>query len=484
MIWRTLLRPSLTRRLTVIVSAVVFVVAAIGAWLIDLYLLADLPQYTRAEALPVIRPLLVGLVIGITLITALVTALMIRRTILPLGRLTASAKMLSQGDLATPIRTDSQIPEVRVLANVLEKTRIALDASIRELSSANQWSASLIASVVEGIITLDSAGMITFYSEGAARLTGVPAENAVGRPVEAVLPAYHEPNMPLMEYIPPEGSRRNITIRAADGRAATLTVTRARQLEDGQVTIVLHDVTEEMQLHNLQAYFLANVSHEFRTPLSGMRVSLELLLENLHELSRAEINELLNSQYLSVSTLQSLIDNLLESSKIEAGRFVLRRKAVDVLHLLSEAIRLTQPFLHRKQQTLTLDVPLTLPGIYADENRLVQVMVNLLSNATKYSPMGASIEICATLSEANVLRVSVMDRGVGIPEARRKDVFRQFVRLEGGTSAEQGSGLGLAVVKAIVNAHGGGVGVDARAGGGSVFWFTLPITAMSEESKA
>lgn len=141
--------------------------------------------------------------------------------------------------------------------------------------------------------------------------------------------------------------------------------------------------------------------------------------------------------------------------------------------MLSDALRVVQPFLKRRRQTLRLDEPLTLPMLKADSTRLTQVLVNLLSNASKYSPMSATIDILADVRPGAVY-VAIADRGQGIPEQQRDRVFRQFVRLDSEARSDYGAGLGLAVVKAIIEAHGGQVGVEAREGGGSVFWFTLP----------
>ncbi|MCI0712173.1 MAG: ATP-binding protein, partial [Chloroflexi bacterium] len=205
----------------------------------------------------------------------------------------------------------------------------------------------------------------------------------------------------------------------------------------------------------------------------GMKVSIELLLENARYLSGAELNELLNSLHLSVSSLQNLIDNLLESSKIEANHFSLRRQPIQIAHTVSEALRLIQPFLNRRHQHITLDQPFVLPTISADATRLTQVLVNLLANASKYSPMNSIIDITLDI-RSNGLYVAIADRGQGIPEEQRESVFRQFVRLNREAKSDYSAGLGLAVVKAIVEAHSGQIGVDNRDGGGAIFWFMLP----------
>jgi two-component system sensor histidine kinase KdpD len=170
------------------------------------------------------------------------------------------------------------------------------------------------------------------------------------------------------------------------------------------------------------------------------------------------------------------VDNLLESVNIEAGRFSIQRRATDLNQVLANAITMVQPLLDRRDQQLSLAEPLLLPPIHADATRLTQVIINLLANASKYSPLETGIDVCVEHDDGMV-RVCVADRGKGIPAEERAHLFDRFVRLSDSTTEQYGIGLGLSVVKAIVEGHGGTVGVDERPGGGSVFWFTLPLAA-------
>lgn len=224
-----------------------------------------------------------------------------------------------------------------------------------------------------------------------------------------------------------------------------------------------------------QARFLAGMSHEFRTPLAGMEASVELLQENLRTLSPEETQQLLSSVQLSLSMLHQLIDNLLESSKLETNHFVLSRRATDIERLIGEAIRLTEPMFARRQQRLALDVPLEVQAFQADPTRVIQMLVNLLSNASKYSPVGSLVEVIVG-QQQEALSVRVADRGRGVSQEKHGSIFMPFIRLEPETQQEHGSGIGLSVVKAIAEAHHGQVGVEAREGGGSVFWVTIPLT--------
>jgi K+-sensing histidine kinase KdpD len=201
---------------------------------------------------------------------------------------------------------------------------------------------------------------------------------------------------------------------------------------------------------------------------------MELLLDPAEEFSPAEVRELLKPTYLSLRALQTLIDNLLESSSIEAGQFTIRRQQTHLNEILAHALQLVEPLLERRQQPVSVGQPGSLPAIHADPARLTQVMVNLLANASKYSPPHKTIDV--RLEEVGgTLRVSVADQGPGIPETERGDVFRSFVRGERVDSEQYGIGLGLYVVQTTVAAHGGRVGIDDRPGGGSVVWFELPL---------
>jgi signal transduction histidine kinase len=262
--------------------------------------------------------------------------------------------------------------------------------------------------------------------------------------------------------------------------------------------LVLRDVTEEEAMHRLRGYFLANISHEFRTPLSTLNASMELLMDESQDTSGAEVRALLKPIHLSLLELQTLIDNLLEGSTIEAGEFRLRKRAMTINEAITAALTLVQPMLERRRQTISLTEPATLGQIWADRVRLTQVLVNLLANASKYTPMGETIDMTVTVSQDGtgqngdaqdeLYRVMVADRGPGIPEAERVNLFRRFVRLDssqGSKTNEQladvhGTGIGLYVVKTTIEAHGGRVGIEARPGGGSIFWFEIPRGEMPQ----
>jgi PAS domain S-box-containing protein len=414
----------------------------------------------------------------VALAGAVVGAWFIRRLTAPLSELTHTAELISRGDLRAPIPRFDGPPEMATLSSTLERSQATMLEALEERSQARDWLNTLIQSVVEGVITFDTRGRVTFLSQGAETMTGWSREEAVGRPVNDLFPmAGGQSGETFLDLIPPAGEKREIETRARSGKSLVLAATGARMVppdsDTVQVALVLRDVTEEQALRNLRSFFLANISHEFRTPLSTLNASLELLMEQVDELSPAEIRELLRPTQMSLLSLQTLIDNLLESSNIEAGTFSLRRQPVDFNEVIAAALTIVRPLVERRRQSVTVTEPGRLAPVEADKARLTQALVNLLSNAAKYSPIGQPIDLRVE-QRREALRISVTDRGPGIPAEDRINVFRRFVRLEEDSEEQQGMGLGLYLAKRIAEAHGGEVGVDNRPGGGAVFWFEVP----------
>jgi PAS domain S-box-containing protein len=423
---------------------------------------------------------LLGGIAAVTAVASLVGTFLARRIGWPLIRLAAAADGMSRGDLDSPLAIEARVREVALVAQALEGARVDLKRTLAELRQEKAWTDHLLEAIVEGIVTLDRKGHITFFSRGAERITGWRREQVVGQPCDRVFtPA--ESDQPFSKLIPPPEQRRKIPVELQDGRAAILAVTGARlfppERGDARVALVFRDISEEEAVHRLLGHFLANVAHEFRTPLSALAASVELLLDQAPDLTAGELEELLNSLHLGVLGLQTSIDNLLESASIETGHFQVHPRPSNLGDIIAEAIGMMQPILDKHGQSLVVELPAAIPVVQADPRRAVQVLINLLSNASKYGPDDAEIEVRVTTRKRWV-RIAVADCGPGIPAEYRDDLFRRFVHATpGNDKAPVGVGLGLSVVKAIAEAHGGQVGVEGRAGGGSTFWFTLPVSA-------
>lgn len=396
----------------------------------------------------------------------------------PLTRLAGAATALSQGDLGSRVTVEARVREVGLVARALERARIDLQRSLTELRQEKVWTDHLLEAIVEGIMTLDRCGRITFFSQGAERITGWERDQVLGRSCDEIFRLV-ETSDPFSYSIPPPGQRRKVTVELANERQATLAFTGARLTPpatgDARVALVFRDVSEEEAVHRIMGHFMANIAHEFRTPLSALAASVELLLDQAPELSASELQELLTSLHLGILGLQTLVDNLLESASIEAGRFRVSPRPTNLGHVIAEAVSTMQPLLDKHGQRLVVELPVAIPVVRADSRRVAQVLVNLLSNASRYGPDDAEIAIGAAVSNGWV-RVTVSDRGPGVLPEYRNDLFRRFLYPDTGADRSQyGVGLGLSVVKAVIQAHGGQVGVEDRPGGGSIFWFSLPV---------
>jgi PAS domain S-box-containing protein len=421
---------------------------------------------------------LAGSILAVAVVGSLLGAFLARRIGRPLAHLAEAAAALSQGDLFKSLAVESRVREVTLVAQALEGARADLRRTLEALRQEKVWVDHLLEAIVEGIVTLNRHGHITFFSHGAERITGWRRDEVIGRSCDQVFQPL-ETEQPFSQLIPAPGRRHKIPVEMRDGRQAILSVTGARLLPpeggDARVALVFRDVSEEEAIHRVLGHFLVNVAHEFRTPLSALAASAELLVDQAPDLSTAELRELLNSLYLGVLGLQTLVDNLLESASIEAGHFRVSPRRSNLSDIIAEAVRTMQPLLDKHAQRLTIELPAAIPLVQADPRRTAQVLVNLLSNASKYGPDEAEIAIGVTVREGWV-RVTVTDQGPGIPPEYHDVLFRRFSQPETGhEKAQYGVGLGLSVVKAIVEAHDGQVGVNDRPDGGSVFWFTLPL---------
>lgn len=243
---------------------------------------------------------------------------------------------------------------------------------------------------------------------------------------------------------------------------------------DNFTVITFRDAEGERRFERAKRDFLAMVSHELRTPLTAIRGTLGLLAGGVLGDLKPEGVALVRAATDNAARLARLISDLLDSSSMDAGTFSIVASPFSLAALLDEVTATVEPLLGSAGVTLTR-VRDDDDAAYGDRFRLQQVLVNLIGNAIKYSPPGATIEVDVHHREGGGLRVEVRDRGPGIPPEDQRRLFERFVQLDPSDSRRRGgAGLGLAISKAIVDAHGGRIAVDTREGGGSVFWFEIP----------
>jgi PAS domain S-box-containing protein len=422
--------------------------------------------------------ILVGSILSVAAMGSVLGAFLARRISQPLVSLADTAEEFRRGDLSSEVEIDARIREVKEVAQALEDARVDLGHTLDNLEREKAWINHLLESIVEGIMTLDSEGRITFFSEGAERITGWSRDEILERSCDDVF-RLPELGSAFSQNLPLPGSRNKLAVELSDGRYRTLSISQAQlapsEVSDAEIVLVFRDISEEVMIHRLLGDFLANIAHEFRTPLSALAASIELLMDQAPDLSDDEMQELLTSLHLGALGLQTLVDNLLESASIEAGRFHVSPRCSDLGRIIAKATQTMQPLIEKYRQHLVVEIPASIPEVIADARRIEQVLVNLLSNASKFGPTDAKITLTAKI-EQDWVRVQVVDRGPGISMDQREHVFYRFMHPgPASDSAKVGAGLGLSVVKAVVEAHGGQVGVDDHPIGGAIFWFTLPV---------
>ena len=426
----------------------------------------------------------------------------------PLLDLAASARRLEQGD-AAQVRPSDAYREVQVLgtalnslfANVQQKgdELRALNAELErrveqrtaELTEAfarvranEQRIQTIIESAQDPFIAFDLRGRVTDWSTQAEIVFGWAREEALGRRVGALL-------------LPP-GSQGDLDLALATyartGKAPFLNRPIERILVDRQgreipvelrIGIVatgrerffsafLHDISQRKEVERMKDEFISTVSHELRTPLTAIYGSLSLLASGMGGTLPPEARQLIGISHESSERLIRLINDLLDLEKIASGKIEYRMQDQPLAPLVEQAVRDTRAYADGLQVRLALETKAQ-PVVNADADRIVQVCVNLLSNATKFSPTGGQVEVLLEEREG-LARVSVVDHGPGVPPEFHERVFQRFAQADSSARrAKGGTGLGLAICRSIVEAHGGRLGFASEPGVRTEFFFELPL---------
>jgi PAS domain S-box-containing protein len=353
--------------------------------------------------------------------------------------------------------------------------------SERAVSGSEARKNAMLESALDCVITIDEVGRIVEFNPAAEKTFGRTRSEVLGKSmVELLVPEdYRERHLEAFRRClgpggeRPSGRRLELEGLRSDGTSfpVELSVTSIHVGDTPSFTAYLRDITERKELDRLKDELVSTVSHELRTPLTSMRGFVELLLER--EFSAADQRKFLGIVDTEIKRLGKLIDDFLDLQRLEAGKLDYHFESQSLRPLIEEAVRM---FEHTSgQHRYALALPDGELPVRVDADRLRQTLRNLISNATKYSPDGGTVTIAAEI-RADRVRVSVRDQGIGMDEATQKKLFTRFYRADStATRRIGGTGLGLALVKEIVEAHGGEVGVSSAPGKGSEFWFVLPI---------
>jgi signal transduction histidine kinase len=375
-------------------------------------------------------------------------------------RLTLAARRIGGGDLALAIPPEGG-KEIGVLAATMEEMRGNLVALTSELKHREAEAQAVLGGIVEGVFSVDSDRRIRFLNPQAQKLLGL-SDDAVGQFCGDVLkPARDrdgrrpcEQSCPILAAGRLGAANAVEIVEPSPGRVRRVVISSAAP-SDGMQVQVLRDETELEAVRRTRDTVLANISHEFRTPLAAQLASIELLHDGLGSMPAEQQRELVESLGRGAQRLTWLIDNLLESVRIESGQLAIRRQDVALDDVIRGARDLVEPLIRQRGQTLEVRLGDEMPVIRGDRQRLVQVLVNLLANASKFGPPDSVIRIGGRALRDGGITFWVDDEGPGPANPDDSALFEQFHRAGGEDPKESGLGLGLYIVRSIVERHGG-----------------------------
>jgi two-component system phosphate regulon sensor histidine kinase PhoR len=378
-----------------------------------------------------------------------------------------AAELVAAARRIAAARKDGKLTDVpSELAGSLNRLARDIERSVAELSAERRRLAAILEGLADGVIAVDERADVSLMNHAALEILGL-TETPVARPIYTIL------RSPELQDLIANPEHRATEMDLPDrGRRVLL---RATPLTGGGYILVMSDVTEVRRLETVRRDFVANVSHELRTPVSIIRANAETLLDGAVD-DPVHARPLLEAAHRNAERLSRIITDLLDLSRLEAGRYEINRQAVPAAEITGRAIDAVERAAAERGTAITAEVPPAL-AVLADDKALEQVLVNYLENAVKYTPAGGQVAVAARRT-GDRIRIEVRDNGPGIEARHRARVFERFYRIDPGRSRDMGgTGLGLSIVKHMAEAMGGAVGVDPVAPHGSAFWIELQAAA-------
>ena len=432
-----------------------------------------IPLATADQALGLFRRSLWLASFVILLVAGMAAVLVSRAFSDRVERLREFSRRVAEGDFH-PLPGGDSGDALEALRASLNQTAARMDRTIRTLTEERNLSSAILGSMVEGVAVVNGAERLVFANQGFADILELDVPPRSG---SALVEVVRQTEMieavrqvlagePRVEAEIVTGTLRQHFFAA--------TVAAVRAGETSGAVVVLHDITELRKLERVRRDFVANVSHEFKTPLTAIQGFSETLLAGA--IDDPQNRERFLGIILEHSRrLARLTDDLLKLSQMDADRLELEIRRVSVAELIESCLETAQHRAAEKDIQVYVSESKEPPDIAGDRRRLAEVLQNLLDNATQYTLPGGRITVSAEARDADVV-FTVSDTGIGIPKADQSRIFERFYRVDAARSREAGgTGLGLAIAKHLVEVHGGRIWVDSEIGQGSQFNFSVPI---------
>lgn len=411
---------------------------------------------------------------AISLLLSLIAGILIAHSITkPIKEISRISTQYTTGDFSKKIYVRS-VDEINRLAETLNQMAVQIQDKIALLQNDKEETLAILQSMVEGVIAVDKDTRIISLNPTIAQMFGLKEQEGIGRLFLETI-RNNEINENIQTVLQ---TGRSITaeIRVLLPAEKILQIIASPLLTESKIAgsvIILHDITALRRLESVRKDFIANVSHELKTPLTSIKGYIETLLDGAIE-DKENSQRFLRIIEEHANRLTRLVDDVLKLSELESKEVPIEFQAVELNPLLEEIIPIFHRQLAKKNIQITMKIPETISAVKADKEKLKEVLINLLDNAIKFNIDNGKIEITAEETDQDIT-ISISDTGIGIPEKDLSRIFERFYRVDKTRSRDLGgTGLGLAIVKHIIEQHNGTVSVTSELGRGSQFRFILP----------
>ena len=403
----------------------------------------------------------VAVAMALVILAAWVTA---RITTRPIRKLTAASRRIAAGELGQRITIEAR-DEVGELTYAFNEMSAKTKELVETISEDRTRLATILDNMTDGVIMVDSEGNISLANKAAEKLFNI--KETRNEPLIEAVRDHEVDELPklCLRTAQTQAVQYESSVSKSFLRVIAIPIARTG------VLLLFQNLTELRSLQTTRRELIGNISHEFRTPLAGIKAMAETLSGAAID-DKAAARDFLTRIDGEVDRLTQLVEELTELSRIETGKAELKKEPVDLNKLVEEVIAQLSPQAERQQLSVSREFAANLPSVPADKDRVRQVITNLVHNAIKFTPAGGRITITSRALEGSVV-VHIADTGIGIP---REDLPRVFERFYKGDKARagEGTGMGLAIAKHVVEAHGGTIWVRSEEGKGSTFAFSLP----------